>query len=152
MALRRLSEEIRAAMLLLELMEEPDEDFLLVLGFMQYKVRQRQRILWIPAAEAEFRHVRRHTQLWWPLSGRSGQQVGDDFVHERLGFLCASHLLRVMELLHVPEKFRLRNGSIVSGEHAFFTVLLRFRTTGPNGILEAYARMNRTQISRTVAA
>eukprot|EP00975_Prorocentrum_lima_P044116 9250696-Prorocentrum_lima.AAC.1 len=57
-----------------------------------------------------------------------------------------------MELLQVPEKFRLRNGSIVSGEHAFFTVLLRFRTTGSNSILEPYARMDRTQVSRTVSA
>eukprot|EP00975_Prorocentrum_lima_P038898 8169875-Prorocentrum_lima.AAC.1 len=57
-----------------------------------------------------------------------------------------------MELLQVPEKFRLRNGSIVSGEHAFFTVLLRFRTTGSNSILEPYAQMDRTQVSRTVSA
>lgn len=152
MALRRLSEEIRSAILLLELLEESVEDVILILAFIQSKLEQRRRIQWIPAAEAEFRHVRRHTRLWFPLSGASGQQVGDDFVHERLGFLCAAHLLRVMELLQVPEKFRLRNGSIVSGEHAFFTVLLRFRTTGSNSILEPYARMDRTQVSRTVSA
>eukprot|EP00975_Prorocentrum_lima_P000668 132485-Prorocentrum_lima.AAC.1 len=99
MALRRLSEEIRSAILLLELLEESVEDVILILAFIQSKLEQRRRIQWIPAAEAEFRHVRRHTRLWFPLSGASGQQVGDDFVHERLGFLCAAHLLRVMELL-----------------------------------------------------